>query len=163
MKSMRASLVQEYKTADTRTSWAMGNVQQLNDGGVFVGWGTNGSISEFDRHGRLRFDARLADASVNYRAFRMPWKGTPTGTPAIAVRPNDDSTMTVYASWNGATEITTWQVQTGQHPSQMKPTATHQRTGFETAITIPAASGYISVIALDEAGKQLGKTAPIPI
>ncbi len=161
MKSMRASLVQEYKTADTRTGWAMGNVQQLNDGGVFVGWGTNGSISEFDRHGRVRFDARFADASVDYRAFRMAWKGTPTGTPAIAVRQNDDSTMTVYASWNGATEITTWQVQTGRHPSQMKPTATRQRTGFETAINIPATHDYISVVALDATGRQLGKTPPL--
>ena len=161
MKKMHASLVQEWKPGDGRTTWAMGNVQQLADGGVFVGWGTDGSLSEFDQHGALRFDARFADGQVGYRAFRFEWSAKPTGKPAMAVRQNGDGTMTVFASWNGATGITHWQICTGKHPSRMQTVVTHRRHGFETAMTMPAQSGYICVVAVDAVGQHLGTALPI--
>ena len=163
MKKMHASLVQEWKPGDGRTGWAMGNVQQLADGGVFIGWGTDGSFSEFDKHGALRFDARFLDGQVGYRAFRFEWTAKPAGKPAMAVHQNGDGTMTVYASWNGATGITHWQIRTGKHPSRLTAAVTHRRHGFETAMTMPSASGYVSVAAVDAAGRQLGATAPIPV
>lgn len=163
MKKMHVSLVQEWKPGDGRTGWAMGNVQRLADGGVFVGWGTDGSFSEFDKHGALRFDARFADGQVDYRAFRFEWSAKPTGKPAMAVRQNGDGTMTVYASWNGATGITHWQIRTGKHPSRMTAAVTHRRHGFETAMTMPATGGYVSVAAVDAAGRQLGAAQPIPV
>ena len=36
----------------------MGNAQQLPGGGLFVGWGTDGSFTEFGPRGGVRFDAR---------------------------------------------------------------------------------------------------------
>jgi hypothetical protein len=98
----RVSLVEQWSPAVARAGWAMGNVQQLDDGGVFIGWGTDGSFSEFGPDGRLRFDARFGDGSVGYRAYRLDWRARPSGTPTIAVVPGDGGTMTVYASWNGA-------------------------------------------------------------
>ncbi len=163
MKKMHASLVQEWKPGDGRTTWAMGNVQQLADGGVFVGWGTAGSMSEFDKHGALRFDARFLDGQVGYRAFRFEWSAKPSGKPTLAVRQNGDGTMTVYASWNGATGITHWQVLTGKHPSRLVSAVTHRRHGFETAMTMPATSGYLSVAGVDADGRHLGAAAPILI
>jgi arylsulfotransferase ASST len=163
MKKMRASLVQEWVPGDGRTGWAMGNVQQLADGGALVGWGTDGSFSEFDKHGALRFDARFADGQVGYRAFRFEWSAEPAGEPAMAVRQNGDGTMTVYASWNGATGITHWQVRTGKHPSRMTVAVTHRRHGFETAMTMPSAGGYLSVVAVGAAGQHLGSAQPIPL
>ena len=62
--------MREYRPADARAGWAMGNVQQLADGGVFVGWGTDGSFSEFGPDGRLRFDARFVDGER--RLPRLP-------------------------------------------------------------------------------------------
>ena len=162
MNRKRASLVQAYAPPDARAGWAMGNVQQLGDGGVFVGWGTDGSFSEFGRHGKLRFDARFGDKSVGYRAFRFSWVGRPTGRPALAVRQNDDTTMTAYASWNGATEVATWQLWTGPSADRLRAGAPTARSGFETAITVPAA-GYVSVVARDAAGKRLGTAAPIQV
>jgi len=88
MHTKRASLMQEYRTPNARAGWAMGNIQQLPDGGVFVGWGTDGSFSEFAPDGTLRFDARFADGQVGYRAFRLPWTARPTGKPAIGVTQN---------------------------------------------------------------------------
>jgi Arylsulfotransferase (ASST) len=161
MKKMRASLVQQWVPPDGRTTWAMGNVQQLADGGVFVGWGTDGSFSEFDRNGAVRFDARFADGQVGYRAFRFEWTAKPRGRPAMAVRQNGDGTMTVYASWNGATGITHWQVRTGKHPARLEAAVTHRRHGFETAMVMPATSGYLSVTAVDASGRRLGAATPI--
>jgi hypothetical protein len=162
MEAMRAELVQEYRTSDRRSGWAMGNVQQLADGGVFVGWGTDGSFSEFGPEGELRFDARFVDGSVDYRAFRFDWTAHPTGKPAVAVRPNGDATMTVFASWNGATEVASWQVRTGASPDRLRAVATSPRLGFETAVTLPAEKGYVAVAALDAAGKRLGSSHPVP-
>ncbi len=161
MKAMRASLVQEYSTADARAGWAMGNVQQLADGGVFVGWGTDGSFSEFGPDGQLRFDARFGDGSVDYRAFRLPWVAHPTGRPEVAVRENDDGSATVYASWNGATEVATWQVWAGPSPDRLHVVAAARRDGFETAIAIPTTAGYVGVAALDASGSRLGMATPI--
>ena len=42
----------------------------------------------------------------------------------------------------------------------MKPVKTQRRTGFETAISLPVTSGYVSVVALDAHGKQLRAAAP---
>ena len=163
MRARHATLVREYLPSDRRDGWAMGNVQQLADGGVLVGWGTDGSWSEFDAKGRLRYDARFADGDVSYRAFRWTWAARPTGRPATAVIRNGDGTMTVFASWNGATEVARWGVETGLSQSLLSRATTHERTGFETAITLPATSGYVSVVALDSAGKALGTALPLAV
>jgi hypothetical protein len=140
----------------------MGNVQQLEDDGLFIGWGTDGSFSEFSPDGQLRFDARFTDGTVSYRAFRMPWIGRPTGRPALTVVPGNDGTMTVYASWNGATEVARWRVLTGPSKGALARVATSARTGFETAIVVPAQS-YVSVVALDADGKRLGASVPLSV
>jgi len=153
-KRRHATLVRAYTTPTARNGFAMGNVQQLPDGGVFVGWGTDGSFSEFAADGTLRYDARFGDGSVTYRAFRTGWTGVPDGTPAAAARRNADGTVTLYASWNGATQVARWQAGTA-------PPVT--RTGFETALTVSGTGGPVSVVALDAAGRRLGASAPIPL
>jgi Arylsulfotransferase (ASST) len=162
-RSRRVSLVREYNPAVPRAGWAMGNVQELDDGGVFIGWGTDGSFSEFGPDGRLRFDARFGDASVGYRAFRLNWNAHPTGTPAVAVVPVDDATMTVYASWNGATGVDRWEVRTGTRPDNLVAVGATSRTGFETAITVPLVAGYATAVAFDARGRRLGAAVPIAV
>lgn len=51
---------------------AMGNVQRLDNGNLFVGWGTAQRVSEFADDGTLLFDATLPE--VSYRAFRQVWR-----------------------------------------------------------------------------------------
>jgi len=162
-RTVRASLVEQWSPSVPRTAWAMGNVQQLEDGGVFIGWGTDGSFSEFGPNGELRYDARFGDGSVGYRAFRMNWRGRPTGAPSIAVVPVDSATMTVYASWNGATDVARWEVRTGTRPDNVGAAGSSLRTGFETAITVPLAHGYATAVALDAQGRRLGAAAPVPV
>jgi hypothetical protein len=163
LKTKRASLVSEYSAPAARTTWAMGNVQQLDDGGVFIGWGTDGSFTELGPDGSVRLDARFADGSVSYRAFRLDLDAQPKGRPATLVVRNQDGSLTLYVSWNGATGVAKWQLLAGPSADRMKPVTTVRRTGFETAISIPATSGYVSVVALDAHGKQLRAAAPTPI
>jgi len=51
---------------------AMGNAQRLENGNIFVGWGTAARISEFAADGTLLFDATLPN--VSYRAYRQIWR-----------------------------------------------------------------------------------------
>ena len=111
----------------------------------------------------MRFDARFADGSVSYRAFRFELDAQPKGRPATLVVRNRDGSLTLYVSWNGATAVAKWQLMAGPSADRMKPVKTQRRTGFETAISLPATSGYVSVIALDKHGKQLRAAVPTPI
>jgi hypothetical protein len=154
--SMTAELLEVYAASDPRLATALGNVQQLPDGGVFVGWGAAGPFTEFTPQGDVRFDATFGDGSVSYRAVRFPWTGRPATRPAVAAIHNSDGTVTVYASWNGATEVARWQVRGGTSPERLRALHTSTRTGFETAIMLPAGTPHISVAALDAAGRELG-------
>lgn len=154
-----ADLVAEYRAPAPRLSVAMGDVQELPGGNVFVGWGTAGSFSELGAAGDVRFDARFADGSATYRAFRDPWVGRPETSPAIVVTADSGGRpATVHVSWNGATEVSHWQLHTGPAPGKLRAARTAPRTGFETAIDLPAPAAYLAVVALDASGKQLATT-----
>ena len=92
---------------------AMGNAQLLPDGGMFVGWGTNPYFSEFDADGKLILDGELIKGDPTYRSFIGDWSGHPAERPAAAARHRSGG-ATVYASWNGATEVASWTVFAGR-------------------------------------------------
>jgi hypothetical protein len=161
-QALTAELVQLYETADPRLAIALGDVQQQPNTNVFVGWGAAGPFSEFDANGNVLFDASFGDGSVSYRALRFPWVGRPDTVPAIAAVSNGDGTMTVSVSWNGATEVASWQVRTGEGPGSLHPAQTAPRSGFETALSVPAAA-YAAVAALDASGATLAVSQPLAV
>src|SRR5829696_2007346 len=79
-------------------------------GNVLVGWGRALHFSEFSKDGELLFDARLPPHSRSYRYFRFPWSGHPTDRPAAVAERTSEEELEVYASWNGATEVSSWEV-----------------------------------------------------
>ncbi len=159
--SKTATLVRDYQAPELRTAWAMGNAQQLADGGLFVGWGTYPGVSEFGPDGQLRFDARFAGTSVTYRARRETWVGRPTTRPAIATRTFADGPTRVFASWNGATEVARWQVRAGSSAGDLRPLRTVTRRGFETSIDLRARPRFVAAVALDRQGSVLGMSRPV--
>jgi len=158
MGAMSATLVGEYQPESPRIAWAMGNLEQLPDGGAFVGWGTAGAFTEFAPDGTVRFDATLADGSVTYRAFRASWVGRPADPPQVAVT-RDAGGAVAHVSWNGATEVAKWRADMASRQSALHPVATVRRTGFETAVRLGSRKGYLTLTALDAAGKVLGTSA----
>lgn len=133
-----------------------GSVQLLDDGHLFVGWGGEPYSSEFDGEGRLVLDLRFPTNDQSYRAFRYPWHATPLAPPSIVAEKDGVDGYAVYVSWNGATEVTEWQVLSGSSASSLAPVATVPKAGFETDITVHPSGTYLAVAGLDAAGHRLG-------
>jgi hypothetical protein len=159
--NMSATLVGEYTHPDRLLSDTQGNVQVLPNGNVFVGWGSAPFFSEFDHHGKLLFHAAFPTEDETYRAFRFQWYGQPTDDPAVAAESGPEDRVTIYASWNGATEVTTWQVLAGSAPDQLEPLASAPRQGFETVITVHTTEPYVGLQAVNGSGKVLGTSKAI--
>jgi arylsulfotransferase ASST len=158
-KRMTATLVRAYVHPDGLLSKHQGDAQFLPDGHVVVGWGSEPYVTEFDRSGAVIFDARFNKGADNYRAYRFPWTGRPTDRPSITVERKDDGEATVYASWNGATEVRRWGVLAGPDPGHLRRVAVEARNGFETPIDVKTKARSIAVQALDGGGHVLGASA----
>ncbi len=113
---MAADVVRKYAHPDEQLATTQGNMQALPNGGVFIGWGSEPVFSEFSGDGELLFSANLPPEVESYRAFRFPWSGHPDDDPAVAAEPGPEDEVTVYASWNGATEVAAWRVLAGPGP-----------------------------------------------
>jgi hypothetical protein len=151
-KRMRVSLVHAYTHRPQRVlSRYLGNTQLLDNGNVFVGWGGSPYMTEFDRAGGIIFDARLPHAGESYRAFRLPWNGHPADRPAAVIRGR-----ALYASWNGATAVASWQLRENGQPSRIV-----RRTGFETKLPLSMRATSADVVALDASGASLGTSVTV--
>jgi Arylsulfotransferase (ASST) len=155
-------LVRAYTRPQANLVASQGNVQTLANGNVFVGWGSTPFCSEFERDGRLVFDATFPGAVQSYRDFRFEWTAEPVDVPAVAVGPSSPGAgPVVYASWNGATEVARWDVLAGPDNAHMEPAASVPRSGFETAIALGSRPSLVAVHALDAAGRVLGVSATV--
>ena len=161
-KQMRATLHRKYTHAPPVLSHALGSTQILPNGNVLVGWGTAPWLSEYTAGGALVFDAHLPHGGQNYRVLKMPWRGRPTEPPAIATRRRGGHGF-VYASWNGATDVHSWRLESGASPSALPTVSATRRTGFETELLAPAGARYAAIVALDGRGRPLGRSQAMKI
>ena len=156
------TVVAEYEHPSALSSGSQGDVQQLANGDMFVGWGAEPYFSEFSASGQLLFDGHMHGSYQSYRSYRFPWTGAPAGAPAIAAKAaNANGPVTVYASWNGATQVTSWRVLAGPSAAALAPVATAADAGFETAIATPAHEAYVAVQALEASGAVLSTSRTI--
>jgi hypothetical protein len=140
-------------------TFSQGNAQPLPGGGWMVGWGGLPNFTEFNAKGQVVYDAQLPRGEFSYRVYREPWAGEPSAPPAISAT-TTAATTTVYASWNGATTVSSWQLLTGPGPTQLNAVSTTPRTGFETTIPAPRAP-FVQVRALSAAGRVLATSAAV--
>jgi hypothetical protein len=161
-QAMTATLLRQYTHPKILTG-SQGNMQLLEGGNVFIGWGEVPRVSEFERSGRLVFDAVLGRQYQSYRAFRLPWSGLPAEAPAIAVSRDGRARMTAYASWNGATGVRTWQLLAGQLGGVLEPVSSAPARGFESALHSASAGPVFAVRALDGSGSVLGQSSTVSI
>jgi hypothetical protein len=158
---MSTTLVGEYTHPNKILAATQGNLQVLPNGNVFVGWGSEPYYSEFGPDGKLLYDASFPSQVESYRAFRFPWKGQPEDRPAVVAEAGPDDRVTIYASWNGATEVGTWQVLAGGDPDKLEPAGSAPRKGFETTITLYSSEPYVAVEAKDGSGGVLGTSEAV--
>ncbi|TML35038.1 MAG: hypothetical protein E6G29_09080, partial [Actinobacteria bacterium] len=150
-----ATLAGQYSRGRDFASDYMGSVEPLPNRNEFVGWGSNPYFSEYDASGRLLLDAVLPRPNLSYRARLEQWVGLPRYAPVGAARRRAGRT-TVYASWNGATQVARWEVLAGSSGSGLHAVARSLKSAFETAI--PVGRGYkrFKLKAFDAKGRVIG-------
>ncbi len=163
-RARTATVVREFFHPDGRLAGAEGNLQTLPDGNVFISWGPQEHVTEQRPDGRLALDLLLPPGADSYQAFRHVWRGEPLDRPAIAAGRGGrgaDGRLTVWSSWNGATEVRSWQLLAGDDPDELAPLATVPRDGFETAIRARTDAEHVAVRALDADDRPLGASRAI--
>lgn len=157
----RVTLMRAFTNRPSVLAPSQGSVQPLSDGNTFVGWGAAPYITEFGPDGRQRFRLRFPSPVQSYRAYRFQWWGRPTTLPSVAATATGKAT-TVYASWNGATDVASWRVLAGPEAGSLLPVGQYPDTSFETAMAVSSTERYFKVQALDATGNVLGTSAEVP-
>src|SRR6185437_6606884 len=139
---------------------SQGSMQVLDGGGAFVGWGSEPYYTQFAANGTEVLDGRFA-TGTSYRAFRYPWTGRPATRPSVALERPVGRPAAVYASWNGATDVTSWRVLGGPSSAAMTTVVEVGRQGFETVVPLLMAPAAVAVQALDRAGTVLGRSRTV--
>jgi hypothetical protein len=158
----KATLVREFARSTSTSAQSEGSLQRLPGGNVFVGFGSEPFFSEFSSRGKLLLDASLPVDDGTYRTYCFPWTATPKSAPAVAARRTGPSAVSVFASWNGATKVATWEVLAGQSPGSLSRVAKVRKQGFETRIDLQSSASVFAVRALDSKGRRLGTSAAVP-
>lgn len=168
---MTAQLDTQFINTLQISSSSQGSTQVLPNGNALVGYGYNAAFTEFASNGVALCETHFGATSrfhtgdvQSYRVLKFNWTGTPDTDPSLAVV--SDS---VFVSWNGATEVVGWVLETGEKRSgsediEWQVAAQNPKTSFETEIQLPEDRGsYIRVVAVDAEGRSLGITKVIQI
>jgi hypothetical protein len=173
----KATLVARYGHKPEVKSDVLGSMQQLPNGNALVGWGSlllqkgrsvSPYFSEYTKSGKQILNVQWPGKDQTYRALyaQAPstgacsptaiscWVGTPYYPPKGAVRKASGKT-TVYASWNGATQVAKWNVLAGPKGGKLKKVGSQSRSGFETAISLKKSYAAYQVQAVDAHGHVL--------
>ncbi len=154
-----ATLAAQYRGDGKFESEYMGDTEPLHGGNTFVGWGSEPYFSEYTRSGRLVLEGEFPGPDLSYRATVEPWVGLPLSPPAGAARLTAGRT-TVYASWNGATQVVSWRVLAGPTAGRLAVVASAPKSGFETAIPVVSSYATFEVQALAADGRAVGVSRP---
>ena len=145
-------------------STAQGNYQTLGDGNIFVGHGWIPVMEEFSPSGEILTTIQFGAAeprpgggylsvlapTLSYRSFKQHWVGCPSSKPDVVAKSVASGTK-VYVSWNGATEVESWEIYGGSSKNDLKCLATVPKSGFETEAKIKAVE-YVKVVPVLKKG-----------
>lgn len=159
-QSWTARVLKRWWRPDGNLTRLRGNFQTFPDSkNVVAGWSDNAYATELDECGKVLVETRFqSKRMVTYRTYKANFTGTPRGPPDLAAvafgTSLDDSLTVVYMSWNGATEVKSWNVYTltGDGLSLIGST---KKTGFETIFQMPKYYHNVLVEALDADGEPL--------
>ncbi|KIY45524.1 hypothetical protein FISHEDRAFT_60952 [Fistulina hepatica ATCC 64428] len=100
-------------TATLRTQW--------------LPWGAEPWFSEYTADGAMLYAAQFGvnDDVQSYRVRKFPWTGRLSAPPNVTAIAGSDKNITVYVTWNGATEVETWELfgSTASAPQNAVPLA----------------------------------------
>lgn len=159
---MTARVVNRYNRPDGSLTRLRGSVQTLPDGNVFVGWSERGYQSEHSPDGEVLMQASFASTRFStYRSYKFPFRSRPSSPPDLVASvygtDENDVTTVIFVSWNGATDIASWnfysQVHAGGTPV---PVGSAKKSDFETMFIAEGYLDWVSAEAVDVDGNTLG-------
>jgi hypothetical protein len=139
-----------------------GDLERLPDGSWWIGWGNVNESSQVSAAGTQLYEAHTPAGSESYRTLRYPWSAEPTTRPSLALLAAGAGALRAYVSWNGATAVARWRIESGPSPSALQPQRTFARSGFETVARVPSGAAYYAVTALDTRGHVLASSPAQP-
>jgi hypothetical protein len=155
------SFVSQYVRANNFNAAFLGSTELVPGGNVVLGWGSTPFFSEDNSKGKVLLDAMWPEPDLNYRTYLQKWTGIPFFPPSGAVR-NNQGKATVYASWDGDTQVVSWRVLAGTSAKSLKAVASKTKTGFETTIPLTSSFKVYEVQALDAQHRVLGTSKSFP-
>lgn len=161
VKAGTARVVRTYGASlGVRVAFA-GSMQPLASGGWLVGWGSVPRLTELSTSGKVILD--MAFTGNSYRARRSSWEGSPSGPPAVAAQARPNGTTTVWASWNGATQVSRWRVLAGPDAHSLKAVGTFAWSDFETAMDVRTKDHTVAVEALGSHDRVLATSPAVAV
>ncbi|KAJ9631942.1 hypothetical protein H2203_000343 [Taxawa tesnikishii (nom. ined.)] len=146
-------------------SGSQGNMQLLPNGNVHIGWGEHAYFTEHTPDGQAVMYGKLADRASNvmvYRSNKYNWTATPLTKPALWTysRSKQRRSGTVfYVSWNGATEVRSWNFYTSQNATgPFTFVGNVIKTGFETRMVTTNHTEWAFAEAMDANGNALERS-----
>lgn len=163
-------LLQDFKALHNVRSNSQGDLQYLREKNqTFIGWGGAAMWTQHDVNGTLLCEVHYAPALLylwervkSYRVFKFwGWKGDPQWPPSATIYQGK-----IYASWNGATEVSSWRVEGRRDEEEdvgnFETITVADKIGFETAIGLPQ-EGYsrFRVVALNVHDEVMKYSDPV--
>lgn len=159
----RASLVSRFLHPAGEASISQCGMQRQPNGNFVVGWGSDKQFTEYTAEGEVVFDATFNGSTVSsYRAYKDQWAGFPQNRPAIYSQADGDG-ATVWASWNGSTQVSSWRVLTGDSADDLRQVASSNWLDLETEIEVPSVDAKVRVVAYDRDGRKLKESALVDV
>jgi Arylsulfotransferase (ASST) len=162
LSNHKVRLVKQFTNpTETLLAESQANMLSLPGGDWLLGYGRLPNFTELDFSGYVLFDATLGKNVQDFRTYLSPWSGHPTTPPSIAAQSEANGSVTVEASWNGATGVASWRVLAGSSPASLAPVASASKSGFQTCVAVKPTPAYLGVQALDHSGAVLGTSRMI--
>lgn len=162
--TMTAEILAEYQHPLGQFTTARGRVQVLPNNNAFICWSGSTLQTEHSQDGQIVLEASFKlDGANSYRSYKYPWVGRPRSPPDVhsiagSFGRNGTNTL-VHVSWNGATEVATWNLyKTDADGIHEELAASNARQGFETAVSYEGYASFVVLEALDEYGQILGRS-----
>lgn len=157
-----ATMVKEWGAPEPEgglSSGSQGNMQILPNGHVHIGWGEHAYFSEHTAEGSAVMYAKVADRASNvmiYRSNKYNWTAQPLTKPALWTYSKEAKQMVFFVSWNGATEVRSWNFYIAEGASgPFRLAGNTKKSGFETEFHFGNVSQWSYAEALDESGRPL--------
>ncbi|KAK5128298.1 hypothetical protein LTR85_002965 [Meristemomyces frigidus] len=140
----------------------------LANGNQFVNFGQLPLIKEYGPAtdgSDVRWTGRVGPDNLVqlYRSFKQVWHGTPSTPPSLVVLSGSNGTSESkgYVSWNGATDVTGWNVYEGTSEQSLHLVGQVGFKGFETQFDVACWAEYVQIGAIVN-GAEVRQSRVVP-